>query len=46
MKKSLLALAAMSAFATAANAQTSVTLYGVVDLPIEYNNNQIGRAHV
>jgi len=39
MKKSLLALAAMSAFATAANAQTSVTLYGVVDLPIEYNNH-------
>lgn len=39
MKKSLLALAAMSAFATAANAQTSVTLYGVVDMPIEYNNH-------
>jgi len=39
MKKSLLALAAMSAFATAANAQSSVTLYGVVDLPIEYNNH-------
>ena len=39
MKKSLLALAAMSAFATAANAQTSVTLYGVVDVPIEYNNH-------
>ncbi|MEK7320012.1 MAG: porin [Pseudomonadota bacterium] len=39
MKKSLLALAAMSAFATAANAQSSVTLYGVVDLPIEYTNH-------
>ena len=39
MKKSLLALAAMSAFATAANAQSSVTLYGVVDVPIEYNNH-------
>lgn len=39
MKKSLIALAAMGAFASAANAQTSVTLYGVVDVPIEYNNH-------
>ena len=31
MKKSLLALAAMSAFATAAQAQSSVSVYGVMD---------------
>jgi predicted porin len=34
MKKSLLALAALSAFATAAQAQSSVTVYGVVDAGI------------
>ena len=32
MKKSLLALAAMGAFAGAAQAQSSVTIYGVIDL--------------
>ncbi len=32
MKKSLIALAALSAFATAAQAQSSVTVYGVVDM--------------
>jgi predicted porin len=32
MKKSLLALAALSAFATAAQAQSSVTVYGVIDV--------------
>jgi predicted porin len=32
MKKSLLALAALSAFATAAQAQSSVTVYGVLDV--------------
>ncbi len=31
MKKSLIALAALSAFATAAQAQSSVTVYGVID---------------
>ncbi len=31
MKKSLIALAALSAFATAAQAQSSVTVYGIVD---------------
>jgi predicted porin len=31
MKKSLLALAALSAFATAAQAQSSVTVYGILD---------------
>jgi predicted porin len=34
MKKSLLALAALSAFATAAQAQSSVTAYGVIDVNI------------
>ncbi len=34
MKKSLLALAALSAFATAAQAQSSVTVYGIVDAGI------------
>jgi general bacterial porin, GBP family len=32
MKKSLIALAALSAFATAAQAQSSVTVYGLVDV--------------
>ncbi len=32
MKKSLIALAALSAFATAAQAQSSVTVYGIMDL--------------
>jgi predicted porin len=32
MKKSLLALAALSAFATAAQAQSSVTVYGILDV--------------
>ncbi len=31
MKKSLIALAALSAFATAAQAQSSVTVYGIID---------------
>jgi predicted porin len=42
MKKSLLALAALSAFATAAQAQSSVTVYGVVDMGYgskDYTNN-------
>jgi predicted porin len=34
MKKSLLALAALSAFATAAQAQSTVTVYGIVDAGI------------
>jgi predicted porin len=37
MKKSLLALAALTAFAGAASAQSSVTLYGRVDLSIGKN---------
>jgi len=41
MKKSLIALAALTAFAGVASAQSSVTLFGVVDLSmrsVEYNN--------
>jgi GBP family porin len=36
MKKSLIALAALGAFAGAASAQSSVTLYGLVDLNYQY----------
>jgi len=42
MKKSLIALAALSAFATAAQAQSSVTVYGIVDMGYgskDYSNN-------
>ena len=39
MKKSLLALAALGAFAGAASAQSSVTLFGVVDLNVTYQKN-------
>jgi predicted porin len=39
MKKSLLALAALGAFAGVAHAQSSVTLYGIVDAGITFNNN-------
>jgi predicted porin len=41
MKKSLIALAALSAFATAAQAQSSVTVYGTYDLgfsDVDYKN--------
>jgi predicted porin len=41
MKKSLIALAALSAFATAAQAQSSVTMYGTFDLgfsDVDYKN--------
>ena len=39
MKKSLLALAAMGMFAGAAHAQSTVTLYGIVDVGILYTSN-------
>src|SRR5664279_4579735 len=39
MKKSLLALAVLGAFAGAASAQSSVTLYGTVDLSAKYVKN-------
>lgn len=42
MKKSLLALAALGAFASAAHAQSSVTLYGIIDAGLTYVNNVKG----
>jgi predicted porin len=39
MKKSLLALAVLGSFAAAAQAQTSVTIYGVVDAGVFYQNH-------
>jgi predicted porin len=39
MKKSLIALAALSAFATAAQAQSNVTIYGVLDAGITRASN-------
>ncbi|SAK82438.1 porin [Caballeronia pedi] len=43
MKKSLLALAALGTFAGAAHAQSSVTLYGIIDAGFVYNNNSSGQ---
>ncbi|MBN3726986.1 porin [Burkholderia sp. Ac-20379] len=42
MKKSLFALVALSAFAGAVHAQSSVTLYGIIDAGILFNNNSNG----
>jgi predicted porin len=42
MKKSLLALAALGTFAGAVQAQSSVTLYGIVDAGLAFNNNSGG----
>src|ERR1700744_1973060 len=42
MKKSLLALATLGAFAGAAHAQSSVTLYGIVDAGLQFVNNSGG----
>ena len=39
MKKSLLALAVLGAFAGAASAQSSVTLFGVVDVNVKSVKN-------
>ncbi|SDV49395.1 porin [Chitinasiproducens palmae] len=39
MKKSLLAVAALSTFAGAAHAQSSVTLYGIIDAGVNYTSN-------
>jgi predicted porin len=41
MKKSLVALAVLGAFSTAASAQTNVTIYGVIDTTIRYTTNQV-----
>jgi predicted porin len=42
MKKSLLAAAISGVLATAAQAQSSVTLYGLIDTGLVYTNNQVG----
>lgn len=42
MKKSLLALAVLGAFAGAASAQSSVTLFGIVDANVRWVNNDAG----
>ncbi|MBC3809362.1 porin [Undibacterium seohonense] len=42
MKKSILALAALSAFSGAAMAQSSVTVYGIVDVGAAYKNAGAG----
>jgi predicted porin len=42
MKKSLLAVAAMGAFAGAAQAQSSVTVYGILDLGYVGQNTRLG----
>lgn len=43
MKKSLIALAALTAFAGAASAQSSVTLFGIVDVNVRtVDNDQVG----
>jgi predicted porin len=44
MKKSLFALATLGAFANAAQAQSSITLYGVVDAPLEFVTNMANGA--
>ncbi|HKR41875.1 MAG TPA: porin [Paraburkholderia sp.] len=43
MKKSLLALAALGAFAGVAHAQSSVTLYGIIDEGFNINTNSGGK---
>ena len=43
MKKSLLALAVLGAFAGAASAQSSVTLFGVLDVNAKYLDNGAGK---
>jgi general bacterial porin, GBP family len=44
MKKSLLTLALSSVFALSAHAQSSVTLYGVIDTGLVFANNQNGHS--
>ncbi|WP_322015217.1 porin [Paraburkholderia sp. J12] len=45
MKKSLIAIALGSVFAVSAHAQSSVTLYGLIDTGLVYTNNQQGHAN-
>jgi len=46
MKKSLLALAVAAALPAAAQAQSSIVLYGVADVAVEYSNDQANSALV
>jgi predicted porin len=46
MKKSLLALAVMGSFSGIAFAQTNITIYGIVDTGITYENNGGPAGHV
>ncbi|WP_144107902.1 porin [Paraburkholderia sp. BCC1886] len=45
MKKTLLALAMCGAFVGTAHAQSSVTLYGLIDTGLVYTNNQLGHSN-
>ncbi|MGA3247992.1 MAG: porin [Paraburkholderia sp.] len=45
MKKTLMVAALTGVFATAAHAQSSVTLYGLIDAGITYTNNQAGHSN-
>ena len=45
MKKSLLAAALFGAFTMSAHAQSSVTLYGLIDTGLVYTNNQFGHSN-
>src|ERR1700691_2693704 len=44
MKKTVMLAALTGAFATAAHAQSSVTLYGLIDADITYTSNQAGHS--
>ncbi|MDR3095455.1 MAG: porin [Paraburkholderia sp.] len=44
MKKTILAAVLTGVFATAAHAQSSVTLYGLIDAGVTYSNNQAGHS--
>ena len=45
MKKSLMAAALTAGYALSAHAQSSVTLYGVIDAGLVYTNNQGGHSN-
>jgi predicted porin len=45
MKRNLFALALCGAFAVSAHAQSSVTLYGLIDTGLIYTNNQLGHSN-